>query len=291
MKCSNPFAICWAALLLALGGCQSVVENVAIASDGMQIHFGVSGKGNPTLVFVHGWCGDRTNWDHIIDDYTKQYQVVTIDLPGFGDSGRNRETWDMSTYGEDVMAVVNRLNLDQVILIGYSMGDKVIVEAAKLMPERVLALVGIDNFRDIDSLPVKQIEQVVASYRASFEDENVFRNFLRQALHPSRDSTFAAAFIDTFLSQVGTCASTPEIALSVLEAYKRHDLKPALKEITVPIRAINSDLLPTDIAILQQYNQVFRVVNYSGAGHLIIWEDPDELNRHLSEVLAELTGG
>jgi len=273
-------------LILIIAGCKSVPDNVAISSDGVPIRFDVYGKGKPALVFVHGWCGDRTNWDHILDAYTKRYKVVTIDLPGFGDSGRDRDTWTMGAYGKDVMKVVKRLKLSQVILIGFSMGDKVIVEAARRMPDRIVALVGVDNFRSINPYSAEQIEQIVASSNAIFEDEDAMRRFIRDAIHPSRDS----AFVERLLSQVDICASTPEIAIPIIEAYYLHDLKPALKEIKTPIRAINSDLLPTDIKVLQRFDPSFRVVNYSGAGHLILWEDPDQLIRHLSEVLTEFTG-
>ncbi|UCH62602.1 MAG: alpha/beta hydrolase [Fidelibacterota bacterium] len=273
-------------LVFIIAGCKSIPDNTAMSSDDVPIRFDVYGKGQPALVFVHGWCGDRTNWDHILDPYAKRSKVVTIDLPGFGESGRERDTWTMGAYGEDVMEVVKRLKLNQVILIGFSMGDKVIVEAARRMPERVVALVGIDNFRNIDPLSAEQIEQVVAILSASFKGEEAMRRFLRGAIHPSRDSVF----VDSLASQMGGCPSTSEIAIPIIEAYYLHDLKPALEEITAPIRAINSDILPTDIKILQRFDPSFRVINYSGAGHLILWEDPDQLVRHLSEILTEFTG-
>ncbi len=291
MKHHHIFAIGMTALVLLtacvqLGvGYKSSPDNVAISSDGVPIRFNVYGEGKPALVFVHGWCGDRTNWAPILDAYSKHYKVVTIDLPGFGESGRDREAWSMGAYGEDVMSVVKRLKLNQVILIGYSMGDKVIVEAARRMPERIVALVGIDNFRNIDPWPAEQIKEWTAPLKTDFED--AMQRLSRNAIHPSRDS---AGFVDRLLSQMGDCASPPEIAIPIIEAYFAHDLKPALKEIEAPLRAINSDLWPTDIEILQRYNPSFRVVSYSGTGHFILWVDPEKLIRHLSGVLAEFTG-
>jgi pimeloyl-ACP methyl ester carboxylesterase len=56
--------------------------------------------------------------------------VVAIDLAGHGESGVGRKAWTMPTFGDDLVAVVERLALADAVLIGHSMGGDVIVEAA-----------------------------------------------------------------------------------------------------------------------------------------------------------------
>ncbi|MDH5743438.1 MAG: alpha/beta hydrolase, partial [Candidatus Aminicenantes bacterium] len=56
--------------------------------------------------------------------------------------------WTMEAYGEDVVAVVNKLKLQEVILVGHSMGGYVILEAARRLPERIIGLVGVDTLND-----------------------------------------------------------------------------------------------------------------------------------------------
>ena len=66
----------------------------------------------------------------------------------------------MSAFAQDVEAVVNRINTHQVILVGHSMGGAVIAEAARLLPEQVVALVGIDTLHDVAySMTPEELEE------------------------------------------------------------------------------------------------------------------------------------
>jgi len=62
---------------------------------------------------------------------------VSLDLAGHGESGLGRRAWTMPAFGEDVVAVAEKLGLEDVVLTGHSMGGDVIVEAARRMPDRV----------------------------------------------------------------------------------------------------------------------------------------------------------
>ena len=71
--------------ILAAPFVQSDVKaEVVPAKDGVPIHYSVQGKGEPALVFVHCWSCDRHLWDNQVPVFTKDHQVVTIDLPGLG---------------------------------------------------------------------------------------------------------------------------------------------------------------------------------------------------------------
>jgi len=71
-------------------------------------------------IFLHAIC--RLVWDEQIRFFSKSNRVVAVDLPGFGASKNHRRSWTMDAYGADVAAVINHLDLDQVILVGFSMG-------------------------------------------------------------------------------------------------------------------------------------------------------------------------
>ena len=61
----------------------------------------------------------------------------------------NRWEYTIETFGRDVAAVVEKLELEKVILIGHSMGGAVIIEATRQMPGRVIGCVGADTFHNI----------------------------------------------------------------------------------------------------------------------------------------------
>jgi len=75
----------------------------------------VRGEGEPALVFIHGWCCDRTYWEAQLPYFAQKYKVVTIDLAGHGESGLDRKAWTMKAFGEDVAAVVEKLGFYKTI--------------------------------------------------------------------------------------------------------------------------------------------------------------------------------
>lgn len=260
-------------------------ENLAVSADGVQIRFDVQGEGEPALVFVHGWPGDRSNWRSRMDLLAEKYTMVTIDLAGFGESDHNRDKWTMSAFGKDVVAVVKKLDLDQVVLVGFSMGDKVIVEAATFMPERVILLVGIDTFKNVDlTQNQEQIDKFTAPFRTDFS--KALLEMTRSLFPPNTDSSY----VEKILLQLGESGAPPDIALPVIEEYMKHDITPALKEIKVPIHCINSDLTPTNIEDARKYISSFEVVTYSGEGHLILWENPVKLTQLIADIVKDFLG-
>ena len=82
--------------------------------------------------------------------FSKKYKVIAVDLAGSGGSGDDRQKWTMAAFGEDVAAVIKKLDLKKVVLVGFSMGAPVILETAKRVPERLAGLVLVDDLHDIE---------------------------------------------------------------------------------------------------------------------------------------------
>src|SRR5688500_18343218 len=74
----------------------------ARSADGVPIPFDVQGQGEPTLVLVHGWAFDRHLWDEHAPRLARRHRVVTLDLAGHGESGKQRARWTMAAFGEDL---------------------------------------------------------------------------------------------------------------------------------------------------------------------------------------------
>jgi pimeloyl-ACP methyl ester carboxylesterase len=89
--------------------------------DGVPISYEVqsSGKTRPSIRTMAGPAIEAIG---MLRGYrsTNHYQIVTLDLAGHGQSGTGREAWTIASYGEDVAAVVEELDLENAILIGHS---------------------------------------------------------------------------------------------------------------------------------------------------------------------------
>ena len=254
---------------------------MATAPDGVPIAYTVTGSGSPTLVFVHGWMCNQTFWSGQVDAFATSNTVVTIDLPGHGLSGMEREDWPMLGLGADVKAVVEELDLDTVILIGHSMGGPIVLEAARLMPDRVIGVIGVDCLQDADfKYEPGQAEAFLEAFTSDFAGAcNQF------VVAMFREGTNAG-----IIDQVRTdmCSGDPEIGIALMGQYSGYDLGAALAAVSVPVRCINANMWGTNIDANRRYNENYDAVIIEGPGHFLMMEVPEEFNAHLVEVVAEI---
>ncbi|MHC4646401.1 MAG: alpha/beta fold hydrolase [Planctomycetota bacterium] len=285
MKESSTSLLIMLPSLLILSGCAPEREYRVPSSDNVSISYSVQGEGKPALVFVHGWSCDKSYWRFQVPYFAKRHRVVTIDLAGHGKSGLDRKAWTMEAFGADVAAVVKKLDLKQVVLVGHSMGADVIVEAVQQIPERVIGLVAVDAFRSLKMrLSPQQIEQFIAPFRADFAGTT--DRFVRRLFGPASEHALVQETA-TDMSQ-----APREVALASMEAlhkWRSEQLVEAVGKVTVPIVAINSDMRPSDVQSFESTFSSFKFVIMSGVGHFAMLEDPKTFNRLLAETINELS--
>ena len=255
-----------------------------IAPDGVSIAYTVSGEGSPALVFIHGWMCDQTYWAAQAAVFSETHTVVTIDLAGHGKSGMEREGWPLMALGADVEAVVEALDLDRVILIGHSMGGPVVLEAARLMPERVIGVVGVDTLQDADfEYDPEEVAPLLAEFESDFPGTCrglVASMFLEEA-DPALFERIAADM----------SAGQPEIGIALLRGYIENDAAATFTAVpaAIPIRCINSTMYATNVEGNRAYHEDFEVITMEGVGHFLMIERPEEFNTHLAQVVAAIS--
>lgn len=251
--------------------------------DGVRITYEVHGEGALALVFIHGWSCDRSYWKGQLEPFSHRYKVVAIDLAGHGASGIERKNYTIESFGADVATVVNKLNLQHVILIGHSMGGDVIAAAARQLPrDRIKGLVMVDTYKKLSAgRTPEQVEAFVAKFRTDFKDS--VRSFVRSMFSSNADT----ALIEWVANDMAS--APPAIALSALESafsYSREITK-TLLETKLPVTAINSDYASTDTASMQRYG--VQVVIMHGLGHFLMMENPKQFNDVLEGVIEKMT--
>ena len=261
----------------------SIIVDNAISADGVSIAYELRGKGEPVLVFVHGFSRNRTDWDGQMDYFAKNNKVVSIDLAGFGESGNNRDSWTMEAFGRDVIAVIEHLNLNEVVLVGHSMGTPVIMKAAIQNPERIIGLVPVDMLHDVgQKQSAEEIEQTVEAMMNMMKNptEEIVRSWFVNEV----DNELVSELINYYksVSKVGWIESIRS-TFTWMSDSQTDDLK----RINIPICCINSDLRIPDSDLVRQYAQNFNVKIINGIGHMIMEEAPDEFNRLLEETIKE----
>jgi pimeloyl-ACP methyl ester carboxylesterase len=275
-----------ASLTLAGEGGSKTEKGTARSSDGLSIAYDVRGKGDTALVFLHGWCGDRAYWRHQADAFAGDYRVVGVDLGGHGESGKDRKQWTVQSLAADVEAVVKKLGLKRVILVGHSMGGPVSLAAAKRMPGTVVAVVGVDTLHNAE---FKWPEETSKKFLEGFEKD--FKGTLRAGLRGMLPAKVDAKLLNWI--QTKAEAQDPKMALGLMRDMGRLDQKTLLKGAKVPVRCINSAggfqlAVKTAGEVNKKYAD-FKAVLMEGVGHYPMLEKPAEFNKKLREVLKEFS--
>lgn len=257
------------------------MEKYAISSDGQKIHYKESGSGNTTLIFVHGWLGNTEWWDAQQKYFSSQYHIVQMDLAGHGKSDSSRQEWTSVGYADDIKAVADAVNSNEIILVGHSMSGAYVLEAS-LKISKVKAIILIDTLKNLDeSFTEEQAEEALSQYGKDFKYtvENVLPQFLFAEGTPR---AIKERVQHEFLQH------EPELAINALWPLYKTDFKIFAKQIQVPVIAINSDVSPTDLEANRKYLKKYDYVTIEGVGHYPMLEKPDEFNAVLDNVLKRL---
>ncbi|MCV7424462.1 alpha/beta hydrolase [Mycobacterium yunnanensis] len=121
-----------------------MTERQVRAVDGFRLAYDRTGAGHP-VVLLHGWPGDRHDYRAVTDLLRDRADVIVPDLRGFGESDKHDmdpvEQYDVAAQARSVVALMDELEVDQVVLAGYDVGGRVAREVAERHPDRVGYLV------------------------------------------------------------------------------------------------------------------------------------------------------
>lgn len=281
MRLRIKSAFCFLVLILATApGLALAATDFVMSADSVKVAYDAKGEGNTALVFVHGWSNNRTIWDGQVGHFSKNYKIVTIDLPGFGASGNNRKNWTMAAYGEDVAAVVTKLNLKQTVLVGFSMGAPVVIEAAEHLPVQVLGIVLVDNLQNIEfKAPPEMVAQVEAMF-FSILDNPTLENTQMFFKNNREESLKKIIAMIKGASQIGWHETLRETF-----RWMNDDAAAAIRKIKSPIVSINSDNQPTNVEAFKKVSPSFQAHIIPNTGHVVMWDAPEEFNRILDQTI------
>jgi pimeloyl-ACP methyl ester carboxylesterase len=271
-------------LSLAVGviGARAEWPSVVPSGDGTLISYEIYGTGNPTLVFIHGWSCDSRYWRAQIPYFSKNYRVIVLDLAGHGHSGSERSRYTMRAFGEDVRAVTEAADGQNVILIGHSMGGSVIAEAARLMPTRVIGLIGVDTLENIEHpMTDKELDHMTAPLKKDFKKG--CRGFIEGMISAKTDERLREWIL------ADMAAAPPAVALSALKEmvsqYITGEAAGIFDEIFIPVVDVNGDLWPVNYEANRRHMFSFDAIVIKNADHFLMMNRPEEFNRALEEAI------
>lgn len=243
--------------------------------NGLLAHYRIQGNG-PTILMLHGW-GDRLEtFDSLAGQLESGFQIVRLDLAGFGQSQAPDSTWGLEDYAEYVSEFTRKIKATPSIVLGHSNGGAIAIKAIatkRLSPQKLvlLASAGIRDGQAVKKKAWNVVAKVGKMTTALLPDGT--RRSLRAKLYRSAGSDLMVA---------------PHLE-STFKRVVSQDVRPDARIVQLPTLIINGS---EDTATPPDYGKMFnadiegselRIID--GAGHFIHQHNTAALAKYLEDFL------
>ena len=269
------------------------------AHDQVELHFEDVGTGRP-VVLIHGWPLSGRSWEAQVPVLVEAgYRVITYDRRGFGGSSQPWDGYDYDTLADDLDAVLSHLELQQVTLVGFSMGGGEVVRylarhGSDRVEKAVLAgavppyLYKSDDNPDggLDDATIEAFQAGVRGDRLAFLDQFT-KNFFNVGL---LKKDLVSEPFRLYMRDIAAFAS-PKATLDCITAFGRTDFRADLAAVDVPTLVIHGDadgIVPFEVSGKRSAEAIENstVVLVSGGPHGFNATHAEEFNAALLEFLA-----
>ena len=246
-----------------------------------------AGKG-PPLLLLNGLGASVEMWRPLVDELPGR-EIVALDLPGTGQSGRPAWPMRMPQLARTVTEVLDRLALDRVDVVGYSLGGVAAQELARRSPERLRRLVLAATTPGLPSVPPNPMVAMLMLTPARYYDRRLAERIvpLIAGGRTARERSVLEARLGERLADPPTPIGYLHQLWSVM-GWSGHLHLPRLRMRTLVLHGEEDPLVPVINARLMAYaipNATLRIV--PRGGHLILFDEPMVAGQVVTEFLAE----
>lgn len=247
---------------------------VALAD--LEVEVEEHGAGAP-LVLVHGLGGSSRTWQKLMGDLAADLRIIAYDLRGAGRSGTPPGPYSLALLVADLHGLVEKLGLEQVTLVGHSLGGAVVLAYAAAHPERVSVAVGVSA----PSVTPAEQRAALAERAAQAMREGMSAMAELHALTALPEAFRVTSPDDTADYMKVIAAGHPTGYATLCGVIADLDLTRELERIDAPVLLVHGELdriVPAQAARdTARAIRVCDVVELAGCGHVVPFERPREL--------------
>ena len=259
------------------------------APSGLVWSYELKGSGEP-LLFVHGWGCSQKVWKQQSEYFSRNFKVLTVDLPGHGKSSWAKVS--LEDMANDLDGLTNELGLKQLNIVGSSLGGLVILKLLALHPAKIKRLILVGTLPQFlqtkDSPHGLELDRIRSLSNLLETDYPAIVQIFFRSLFTGQERRSARY---QWLQQFGPKEEVPqkEALKTFLEFLQAEDLSDTLRKINFPVQFINGteDYICTadSIRALQKTVAGSRLELFKGCGHFPFLTKPVEFNRVLEKFL------
>ena len=278
---------------------KSAVKTLKLNTE--EIAYTEAGNGNKTLLFVHGLSSNLDSWKKNLEGLKENYHCIAIDLPGYGKSSRSKTDYSLSEYAGILKDFIDEKELEDVVLVGHSMGGQIAIHSVLAYPESfeelvLIAPAGIETFTAQEAAVMKSAytpamvvntsdDQVLANYKLNFY------SFPEDA-QPMVDDRIAMKSAEDFPEYA-------EVVVNNIHAMLDEPVIDKIQNIKIPVLMIfgkNDMLIPNKyfhpsesieklVEVSKEKFQDLEVKEIDEAGHFVNFEQAEQVNKEISDFL------
>lgn len=170
----------------------------------LRIHYTLEGTGD-AIVLLHGWGQNINMMEFISHHFARRFQILTLDLPGFGESEEPPHAWSLEEYTEFLHQLIEQFGLTKPILIAHSFGARIALYYAHTYPVQKMVLTGAAGIK----------KQRTLSYYIKVYTYKLLKRYKKKVAMGSEDFQ-----------------NSSDVMRGVLVKSVEEDLRPMLKDIT-----------------------------------------------------------
>lgn len=265
--------------------------NLTIPVNNFYLSYDDLGEGNVPIIFLHGYPFNKTMWQGQLDFLKSSNRVIACDIRGFGKSTDEESSLSIDLFADDLIAFMDKLNIEKAIVCGLSMGGFVTLNAQQRFPNRFEALILADTQCIADTAEVKEKRYTTISEIEVEGVTNFNEGFIKKVFH--KDSITNKKELVEELTSVVFANSENIIKKGLVALAERSETCSSLDKISIPTLIIcgrADEVTPlTESKSMKASIPGASLQIIENAGHVSNLEQPNEFNKHLLNFLTTLS--
>lgn len=199
------------------------------------LHYTYLDRQQPILAFLHGFLGSMDQWQYVEKELSENYSILKVDLPGHGLSPEFSENYTLTDIAVLIDQILITEKIDQVHIIGHSMGGYLGAAFAKARPKKVSSITMINSIAGEDPIQRKLLRD--RSIKLIEKHQEAYINMAISNLFTAEERIFFKSRIEKMKEQAHHI-SINSITQSLIAMRNRDDSLIALKKLDIPITYI-----------------------------------------------------
>jgi pimeloyl-ACP methyl ester carboxylesterase len=256
-----------------------------IYKNNLSIHYRIEGSGL-SVILLHGFLETLQIWADFSNELSKHFKIITIDLPGHGNSDLFKEPFHMEKYAESVYHVVLEENIDKAFLIGHSMGGYVALACAGIFNDKLNGLCLFHSspfsdsaekktarFKTMDSIDKGNLKEIIAQHFINVYAEDNVSMFKKE--------------IDLACELAGKLTENA-VKASIKTMADRNDSSEIVSGLKIPFLLIagkKDKLIPVNIINQIKLPLISKICILENSGHMGMIEEKDKALKVIKEFI------